>query len=89
MKPRCPAARWNTSPVKAQGDYAVLDQRDDMLWMDAGMVTTQADWSLDFDIGMNFFEWHAPVPQSARNGHFQARAEVPVEHSAGRALRAV
>ncbi|MBC7478836.1 MAG: DUF3445 domain-containing protein, partial [Pseudorhodobacter sp.] len=26
------------------------------------MVTTQADWSLDFDIGMNFFEWHAPVP---------------------------
>lgn len=26
------------------------------------MVTTQADWSMDFDIGMNFFEWHAPVP---------------------------
>ena len=26
------------------------------------MVTAQADWSLDFDIGMSFFEWHGPVP---------------------------
>ena len=25
-------------------------------------MTAQADWSLDFDIGMNFFEWHGPVP---------------------------
>lgn len=47
---------------QAQGDFCILDQREDMLWMDAGMVTTQADWSLDFDIGMNFYEWHAPVP---------------------------
>lgn len=47
---------------QAQGDWAVCDQRDGNLWMDAGMITTQADWSLDFDIGMNFFEWHAPVP---------------------------
>ena len=35
---------------------------DGNLWLDAGMVTTQADWSLDFDLGMNFLEWHAPVP---------------------------
>ena len=38
--------------------------------MDAGMVTTQADWSLDFDIGMNFFEWHAPVPKAHEMGIF-------------------
>ena len=38
--------------------------------MDAGMVTTQADWSLDFDIGMNFFEWHAPVPLAHEKGIF-------------------
>lgn len=55
---------------QAQGDFAVLDQRDDNLWMDAGMVTTQADWSLDFDIGMNFFEWHAPVPLAHEKGIF-------------------
>jgi dimethylamine monooxygenase subunit A len=47
---------------QTQGDFCLLDQRDGNLWMDAGMVTTQADWSLDFDIGMNFFEWHGPVP---------------------------
>lgn len=55
---------------QAQGDFCVLDQRDDNLWMDAGMVTTQADWSLDFDIGMNFFEWHAPVPLAHEKGIF-------------------
>ena len=56
---------------QAQGDFAVLDQREGNLWMDAGMVTSQADWSLDFDIGMNFFEWHAPVPRAAEMGVFQ------------------
>ena len=30
------------------------------------MVTTQADWSLDFDVGMTFKEWHGPVPLGAR-----------------------
>ena len=55
---------------QTQGDFALLDQRDDNLWMDAGMVTTQADWSLDFDIGMNFFEWHAPVPKANEMGIF-------------------
>ena len=47
---------------QAQGDFVIVDQRDGQLWCDAGMVTTQADWSLDFDIGMNFHEWHGPVP---------------------------
>ncbi|WP_405401838.1 heme-dependent oxidative N-demethylase family protein [Paracoccus sp. Ld10] len=56
---------------QAQGDFAVLDQRDGNLWMDAGMVTSQADWSLDFDIGMNFFEWHAPVPRANEMGIFK------------------
>lgn len=56
---------------QAQGDFCLLDQRNDNLWMDAGIVTTQADWSLDFDIGMNFFEWHAPVPLAHEMGIFQ------------------
>lgn len=47
---------------QTQGDFTLQDQRDENLWMDAGMVTTQADWSLDFDIGMSFHQWHAPVP---------------------------
>lgn len=56
---------------QTQGDFAVLDAREGNLWMDAGMVTTQADWSLDFDIGMNFFEWHAPVPKAHEMGIFK------------------
>ena len=56
---------------QSQGDFCILDQRDGNLWMDAGMVTTQADWSLDFDIGMNFFEWHAPVPLAHEKGVFE------------------
>ncbi|MGO6903264.1 heme-dependent oxidative N-demethylase subunit alpha family protein, partial [Rhizobium ruizarguesonis] len=32
---------------QAQGDFCIVDQRDGNLWMDAGMETTQADWSLD------------------------------------------
>lgn len=47
---------------QAQGDFVVMDQRDGDLWTEAGMVTTPADWSLEFDMGMTFKEWHGPVP---------------------------
>jgi dimethylamine monooxygenase subunit A len=56
---------------QTQGDFCLLDQRNGNLWMDAGMVTTQADWSLDFDLGMNFYEWHGPVPLAHENGVFE------------------
>lgn len=55
---------------QSQGDFCLLDQRDGDLWMDAGIVTTQADWSLDFDLGMSFMEWHAPVPLAHELGVF-------------------
>ena len=57
---------------QCQGDFVIMDQRDGTLWMDAGMITTQADWSLDFDIGMNFHEWHMPVPLAHEMGIFDA-----------------
>ncbi|MGA1209843.1 MAG: heme-dependent oxidative N-demethylase family protein, partial [Gemmobacter sp.] len=47
---------------QTQGDWTLQDERDGTLWMDAGIATSQADWSVDFDVGMNFHEWHAPVP---------------------------
>jgi hypothetical protein len=56
---------------QCQGDFCLLDQRDGNLWMDAGLVTTQADWSLDFDLGMNFIEWHGPVPLAHQLGVFE------------------
>jgi dimethylamine monooxygenase subunit A len=56
---------------QVQGDFSIQDQRDNQLWMDAGIITSQADWSLDFDVGMNFFEWHAPVPLAHQIGVFE------------------
>ncbi|MFT8586656.1 heme-dependent oxidative N-demethylase family protein [Acetobacter papayae] len=53
-----------------QGDFTLHDQREDDLWMDGGMVTAQADWSLKFDLGMSFRQWHAPVPKAAEMGVF-------------------
>lgn len=48
-----------------QGDFNIMDQRNDNLYMDAGMITGPADWSLQFDLGMDFVEWHTPVPDVA------------------------
>ncbi|MBB2201822.1 heme-dependent oxidative N-demethylase family protein [Gluconacetobacter tumulisoli] len=53
-----------------QGDFTLQDQRDGDLWMDGGMVTSQADWSLKFDLGMSFGQWHAPVPKAPQMGIF-------------------
>ncbi|WP_374309529.1 DUF3445 domain-containing protein [Methylocella sp.] len=55
---------------QAQGDFTLQDQREDNLFVDGGMVTTQADWSLEFNIGMSFHEWHAPVPLAGQLGVF-------------------
>ena len=57
--------------IQTQGDFTLQDQRDDDLWIEAGMVTTQADWSLDFDIGMSFKQWHAPVPLAHQMNIFE------------------
>ncbi|MAX52456.1 MAG: hypothetical protein CMH22_10790 [Methylophaga sp.] len=54
-----------------QGDWVVMDQRDEDLFADMGMVTSQADWSLAFDAGMSFKEWHGPVPQANEMGIFE------------------
>lgn len=65
----CPPFEYITR--QAQGDFCLLDHRDDNLYMDGGTVTTQADWSLDFDLGMNFMEWHGPVPLAHQAGIFE------------------
>ncbi|MBU1307398.1 MAG: DUF3445 domain-containing protein [Alphaproteobacteria bacterium] len=55
---------------QVQGDFAMLDQRDGNLWMDAGMITCPADWSIKFDAGMSFTQWHSPVPMAHQLGVF-------------------
>jgi hypothetical protein len=56
---------------QAQGDWVLLDQREGDLWMDAGVLTFPADWSLRFDLGMSFEEWHGPVPLAHEAGVFK------------------
>jgi dimethylamine monooxygenase subunit A len=72
---------------QSQGDFCIVDQRDNNLWMDAGMVTTQADWSLDFDIGMNFMEWHGPVPLAHQIGVFERALKFLLNLQQGKPVR--
>jgi hypothetical protein len=55
---------------QVQGDWVIMDQREDDLFADLGIVTGQADWSVAFDAGMSFKEWHAPVPHAPEMGIF-------------------
>jgi hypothetical protein len=73
---------------QTQGDFALLDQRDGDLFMDAGMVTCPADWSLKFDAGMSFKQWHAPVPGVAHElGVFDRALKYLVNIQVGKPVR--
>lgn len=72
---------------QCQGDFCLLDQRDGNLWMDAGIVSTPADWSLDFDLGMNFIEWHGPVPLAHGMGVFDRALKFLLNLQQGRPVR--
>jgi hypothetical protein len=71
----------------AQGDFTLQDQRDGNLYMDGGMVTTQADWSLEFDLGMTFHEWHGPVPLAHDMGIFDRALQYLLRVQYGRPAR--
>lgn len=70
-----------------QGDFALLDQRDGDLFMDAGIVTCPADWSLRFDAGMSFSEWHGPVPLAHEMGIFERALKYLTAIPVGRPVR--
>jgi hypothetical protein len=53
---------------QVQEDIVLLDQRDETLFADAGVVTFAADWSFGFDVGMSFLEIHGPVPRIRQEG---------------------
>jgi dimethylamine monooxygenase subunit A len=53
---------------QVQEDIVLLDQREDTLFADAGVVTFAADWSFGFDVGMSFLEIHGPVPRIRQEG---------------------
>ena len=72
---------------QAQGDFTLQDQREDNLFIDGGMVTTQADWSLEFDVGMTFHEWHGPVPLAHDLGVFDRALQYLMRLQYGKPVR--
>ncbi|MCY0963933.1 heme-dependent oxidative N-demethylase family protein [Parathalassolituus penaei] len=72
---------------QVQGDIALLDQREGDLFMDAGIVTCPADWSLAFDAGMSFREWHGPVPMAHEMGIFDRALKYLCAIQVGRPVR--
>ena len=55
-------------------DLILVAERDGRLYFDAGAVTFAAAWSVSFDVGMDMYEIHHPVPRLTREG-ITARAE--------------
>lgn len=45
-----------------QEDLVYLANRDGDLYMDAGQLCFPANWSIAFNLGMTFTEFHSPVP---------------------------
>ncbi|MDV6271237.1 heme-dependent oxidative N-demethylase family protein [Rhodococcus globerulus] len=49
-------------------DLLMVIERDGRLYFDAGAVTFAAAWSASFDIGMDMYEIHGPVPRMSGDG---------------------
>lgn len=76
---------WITRQL--QEDIELLDQREDDLFFDAGILTFGADWSLDFDLGMRFLEVHGPVPRVHALGVLPRARTFLMRLAPGRAYR--
>ncbi|WP_078120321.1 heme-dependent oxidative N-demethylase family protein [Thiosocius teredinicola] len=70
-----------------QGDFTLLDQREGDLYMDAGIITCPADWSLAFDAGMSFSEWHGPVPMAKDSTIFERALKYLTAIQVGKPVR--
>ncbi len=53
---------------QAQGDFALLQERDGAILLQGGMVTAAAGWSFAGNLGKSFHHIHAPVPLVRQTG---------------------
>ncbi len=51
-----------------QEDLVLMLQRDGDLYMDAGQLCFPANWSIAFDLGMTYLQFHSPVPVYSDSG---------------------
>lgn len=73
--------------TQMQEDVALLDQREGALWLDSGVVTFAADWSMGFDVGMRFLEIHGPVPRVHQEGIIARAQQFMMRLQPGEAYR--
>lgn len=72
---------------QAQGDWILLEERDAKLYWIAGMTTSRAGYSLAFNMGMNFTEFHGPVPLAHEAGVFERAMKFLVRLKPGHPFR--
>jgi hypothetical protein len=71
---------------QVQGEWIVLNQRDNRLFMDAGTVTRQ-DCPFDFELGMAFSEWRGSIPMAYEFGVFNRVLQLLLNLKVGEAAR--
>ncbi len=74
---------------QAQGEFVVLEERDNTLYIGAGMATQRADYSLRFNLGMSFMEFHGPVPKVHELGVLDRALKFLLRLRAGHPVRRV
>lgn len=72
---------------QTQGELILLEERDgNLIWI-AGMTTSRAAYSLNFNLGMNFTELHGPVPVAHEAGVFERALKFLVRLKQGHPFR--
>jgi len=74
---------------QAQGDFVLLEQREDTLFMQGGLVTAAAGWSFARNLGKSFHQFHEPVPLAHKTGVFDRAQKVLARLSPQRPVRRV
>lgn len=74
---------------QAQGEFIMLEERDNTLHIGAGMATQRADYSLRFNLGMSFMEFHGPVPKIHEMGILDRALKFLLRLRAGHPVRRV
>ncbi|WP_398471650.1 heme-dependent oxidative N-demethylase family protein [Tardiphaga sp.] len=73
--------------MQGQGDWILLEERDANLFWIAGLATSRAGYSLRFNVGMNFKEYHGPVPLAHESGVFERAMKFLVRLKPGHPFR--
>lgn len=84
-----PYAPMEYATRQAQGEFVVLDEKDGTLIIGAGMTTQRADYSLRFNVGMSFDEFHGPVPKLHETGILERALKFLLRMKPGHPVRRV